>query len=144
VARAVTAAAAVATAGVGTVARTSLKRHRLARIGLGFGAAVLAGAFGPSSIARDGGSSATAVTASSSGFQPARLEFRRDEAVQLKLTTRDVEHCFSLDAFRVEKRLLPGREVSVRFLADAAGRFPYRCCLGGDHDEEAGELVVHE
>jgi cytochrome c oxidase subunit II len=101
--------------------------------------ALLAGAV--SLFARDSGVAPTAVSLSSRGFEPATLNARRDEAMSLGLTSADGEHCFSLDAFRVEKRVLPGRTVAVRFTPDVTGRFPYRCCL---HDGESGTLVVSD
>ena len=102
-------------------------------------ALVLAGA--ATLFARDGDVVATSVSVSAKGFDPATLTARRDEAVNLAVASTDVEHCFSLDAFRVEKRLLPGRVVAVRFTPDTTGRFPYRCCL---HSGEEGTLTVSD
>ncbi|HYR62664.1 MAG TPA: cupredoxin domain-containing protein, partial [Actinomycetota bacterium] len=49
------------------------------------------------------------VVASRSGFSPSVIHARKGEAVHLRLTSRDQEHCFAVDAFRIEKRIVPGR-----------------------------------
>ena len=62
------------------------------------------------------------------------------------LTYLSHEHCFALDAFRIEKRLRPGKPVSVELTPDRAGTFPFHCCLesGTAAETEKGQLVVAE
>ena len=83
------------------------------------------------------------VTISSAGFRPTRLEVRRGEAVRITVRSADNEHCFALDAFRVEKRVLPARAVVVDLVPDKAGTFPFHDCLAAD-GERTGQLVVSE
>jgi heme/copper-type cytochrome/quinol oxidase subunit 2 len=57
-----------------------------------------------------------------------------------------VEHCFAIDAFRVEKRVRPGRPTRLDIVPDRAGTFEFYCCLetGEAAGAERGELVVTE
>src|SRR5258707_5154046 len=86
------------------------------------------------------------VRISRSGFSPSVIHARKGEAVHLRLTSRDQEHCFAVDAFRIEKRIVPGRTTTVDITPDRAGTFPYYCCLekGDAADTERGRLVVPE
>ena len=86
------------------------------------------------------------VTLSRSGFAPSTVEARRGETVHLRLTSGDQEHCFALEAFRVEKRVAPGRTTAVDITPDRAGTFPFYCCLesGTAADTEKGRLIVAE
>jgi heme/copper-type cytochrome/quinol oxidase subunit 2 len=87
---------------------------------------------------------AVEVVASREGFRPAAVEVRRGETVRLVLSTADVEHCFALDDFRLEKRLVPGRKTSVELTPDRAGSFPFYCCLEPGNERMRGRLVVAE
>ncbi len=84
------------------------------------------------------------VAASNTGFKPALLRLRRGDAVRLSLRTEDGEHCFAVDAFRVEKRVVPGRATSVDLTPDRAGEFPFYCCLEPDNAKLRGRIVVSE
>ena len=87
-----------------------------------------------------------AVTVSQKGFEPRVIEARKGEPLHLRLTSRDQEHCFALDAFRIEKRIVPGRTTNVDLTPDRAGTFAFHCCLesGSAAQTEAGQLVVGE
>jgi heme/copper-type cytochrome/quinol oxidase subunit 2 len=84
------------------------------------------------------------VEVSKGGFRPARLSVRRGEPVRLSITSADGEHCFALDAFRVEKRVVPGRVTVVDITPDKAGTFPYHDCLAPEGEKRTGQLVVAE
>lgn len=86
------------------------------------------------------------IRASAGGFEPAELSLRKGEVVKVVLTAEDREHCFALDAFRVEKRIVPGRETSFDLTPDREGRFPFYCCVeeGEAAAVERGFLVVTE
>jgi heme/copper-type cytochrome/quinol oxidase subunit 2 len=81
---------------------------------------------------------------SKGGFRPPRLNVRRGEPVRLSITSADGEHCFALDAFRVEKRVVPGRVTVVDITPDKAGTFPYHDCLVPEGEKRTGQLVVAE
>jgi len=86
------------------------------------------------------------VVVSRSGFVPSVIQGRKGEAIHFRLTSRDQEHCFAIDAFRIEKRVVPGRTTAVDFTPDKAGTFPYYCCLetGSAAETERGRLVIAE
>ena len=86
------------------------------------------------------------LAVSRTGFTPDVVRARRGEAIHLRLTSRDQEHCFAVDAFRIEKRVVPGRTTAVDLTPDKAGTFPYYCCLeqGAAAETERGRLVVTE
>jgi plastocyanin len=84
------------------------------------------------------------VVASKAGFQPRLLRLRKGETVRLLLRTADGEHCFAVDAFRIEKRIVPGRATVLDLTPDRTGTFPFYCCLDSDREAERGRLVVTE
>jgi len=86
------------------------------------------------------------VVVSRSGFAPVTVEARKGETIHLRLTSGDQEHCFALEAFRIEKRVAPGRTTAVDLTPDRAGSFPFYCCLesGAAAETERGRLVVGE
>ena len=86
------------------------------------------------------------VAASRSGFVPSVIHARKGETLHLRLTSRDQDHCFAVEAFRVEKRVVPARTTTVDITPDRAGTFPYYCCLetGAAAEAERGRLVVAE
>jgi len=86
------------------------------------------------------------IRASDSGFEPSEVVIRKGEAVRIVLSSADREHCFAVDALRVEKRILPGRPTGFDFTPERAGRFPFYCCLesGAQADVERGVLVITE
>ena len=87
---------------------------------------------------------ATELVASSRGFKPDVLNLRRGETVRVALSTADVEHCFAVDALRIEKRIVPGRKTFVELTPDRAGTFPFYCCLEPGREALRGRLVVSE
>jgi plastocyanin len=86
-----------------------------------------------------------AVTITDAGFEPARIDARVNDIVAVTLTAGDTPHGFSLDAYRIAKRVEPGKPLAFEFRADTAGTFPFYCSLTGadgrPHDER-GQLVV--
>ena len=86
------------------------------------------------------------VVVSRSGFVPSVIQGRKGEAIHFRLTSRDQEHCFAIDAFRIEKRIVPGRTTAVDLTPEKAGTFPYYCCLesGAAAETERGRLVISE
>jgi heme/copper-type cytochrome/quinol oxidase subunit 2 len=87
-----------------------------------------------------------AVRASKQGFQPSRITVRRGETTKLVLSAAEGEHCFAIDALRVEKRVVAGRSTRLDLTPGQAGVFPFYCCLesGKAPRAERGELTVTE
>jgi cytochrome c oxidase subunit II len=113
---------------------TRSARYVPAVLGLVLGAAVSARA------------ETVALSVSPSGFQPKVVNVRKGEAVRLELTSPEGEHCFALDAWRIEKRIRPGKPTVVDLVPDRVGTFPFYCCLesGAAAEREHGRLVVTE
>jgi heme/copper-type cytochrome/quinol oxidase subunit 2 len=86
------------------------------------------------------------IRASRQGFDPAAVTLRKGETVRVILSSTDGEHCFAVDALRVEKRIRRGRNTSFDLTPDRAGRFPFYCCLesGKAAEVERGALIVTE
>ena len=86
------------------------------------------------------------VKVSREGFSPRVLTTHRGETLRLLVSSEDVEHCFAVDALRVEKRVVPGRATPVDVTPDRVGTFPFYCCLesGRAAEVERGRLVVTE
>lgn len=85
-----------------------------------------------------------AVSAHRYAFSPAVIEVRQDDLVRITLTSEDIPHSFTIDKYRIAKRVEPGRSVVFEFRADQPGRFPIYCNLTIDEKcrEMRGELVV--
>jgi heme/copper-type cytochrome/quinol oxidase subunit 2 len=86
------------------------------------------------------------VKVSRRGFAPSRITLRRGETARLALTSDDGEHCFAIDALRIEKRVTRDRPTRLELTPERTGSFPFYCCLesGKQAELERGELVVSE
>ena len=87
-----------------------------------------------------------AVKVSRQGFQPSHITVRRGETTRLVLSAAEGEHCFAIEALRVEKRVVAGRLTHVELTPAEAGVFPFYCCVesGEAARVERGELTVTE
>ena len=85
------------------------------------------------------------VSAHKYDFSPGRIEVRQDDLVRITLTSADIPHSFTIDKYRIAKRVEPGKTVVFEFRADQPGRFPIYCNLALDEKckEMRGELVVN-
>jgi heme/copper-type cytochrome/quinol oxidase subunit 2 len=108
--------------------------RRWVGLGLVLAAAAVAAAAG----------SVVEIQASKQGFKPSRITLRRGETTRIVLTSVDREHCFAIDALRVEKRIVPGRPTRFDLTPDRAGAFPFYCCLesGEAAEVERGQIEV--
>ncbi len=95
-------------------------------------------------FAQDGGQRSVTVSAYKYGFTPNRIEVRQDDLVRITFSTKDIPHSFTIDKYRIAKRVEPGRSVVFEFRADQPGRFPIYCSLAADErcKEMTGELIV--
>jgi cytochrome c oxidase subunit II len=101
----------------------------------------LAIAFGAQTLAQ-AAEKPIAVVISHDGVTPGRIQARKGEVLRLTVTTADEEHCFAIDELRVEKRILPGKSVSVELAPDRAGQFSIYCCLEPRETTPRGQLIV--
>ena len=122
-----------------------MRRRRLPRLALA-AAVTIAGLPSMPGVAAPEGPPSIELRVSKRGFEPSRITLRRGETVRLVLSSADGEHCFAIDVFRIEKRVVPGRPTRLDLTPDRAGVFPFYCCLesGGAAEVERGQLTVAE
>jgi len=84
------------------------------------------------------------VTASRYRFDPPVIEVSQGDLVRVELHTKDIAHSFTIDVYRIAKRVGPAVPVTFEFRADQAGTFPYYCSLQIDDGcrQMRGQLVV--
>jgi heme/copper-type cytochrome/quinol oxidase subunit 2 len=77
-------------------------------------------------------------------YTPARIEVTQDDLVKLTVRSEDIAHSFTIDEYRIVKRVPAGGSTTFEFRADRAGTFPFYCNLMGEagHQMMHGELVV--
>ena len=102
-------------------------------------------AFGLLVLAQEGGERKFTVSAHKYSFNPARLEVQQDDLVRVTFSTADIPHSFTIDKYRIAKRVEPGKPIVFEFRADQPGRFPIYCNLTADDGcrKMVAELVVH-
>jgi cytochrome c oxidase subunit 2 len=87
------------------------------------------------------------MTASRYRFDPARIEVKQGDVVELVLRSADTDHGLAIKAYAV-KVAIPksGAAVEVSFVASRLGSFPIECSeyCGSGHKRMRGELVVTE
>ena len=93
---------------------------------------------------QEAGERSFTIAAHKYAFSPAVIEVNQDDLVRVTFTTDDIPHSFTIDKYRIAKRVEPGRTVVFEFRADQPGRFPIYCNLAIDArcKEMRGELVV--
>ena len=84
------------------------------------------------------------VSARKYAYAPARIEVSQDDLVKITVHSDDIPHSFTIDAYRISKRVGAGQTVTFEFRADQAGTFPIYCTLRQDEKcrEMRGALVV--
>ena len=84
------------------------------------------------------------VVARKYAFDPPRIEVDQNDLVKITLKSADIAHSFTIDDYRIAKRVNPGRPIAFEFRADKAGTFPFYCNLQIDDGcrQMRGELVV--
>jgi heme/copper-type cytochrome/quinol oxidase subunit 2 len=72
------------------------------------------------------------ITARKYDYTPPRLEVTQDDLVKVTLTSADIPHSFTVDQYRIAKRVGAGQTMTFEFRADQAGTFPIYCNLRQD------------
>ena len=94
--------------------------------------------------AQEGSERTFTVSAHKYAFSPSRIEVRQDDLVRVTFSTDDIPHSFTIDKYRIAKRVEPHKPIVFEFRADQPGRFPIYCNLTTDEGcrKMIGELVV--
>lgn len=123
-----------------------LTRRSLALVLLGAGGVLLAGPAVVRLLAQDQAPNRREFTIVAKDFQfsPTRIEVRQDDLVKLTVRSDDIAHSFTIDEYRISKRVPAGGATTFEFQADRAGNFPFYCALTSEpgHRMMRGELVV--
>ena len=84
------------------------------------------------------------IVATRFAFEPARIEVAEGERVRLVVKSGDGVHGIEIKKFKFNKKVPRGGEVTIEFVASAAGEFPILCSeyCGNGHDDMKGMLVV--
>jgi plastocyanin len=121
-----------------------LIRGRRALLARAFAALLLAACCTPPAFAQPVvRSGARRLTIGAAGFEPATLRARVGELLRITVLATSGEHCFSLPTAAIEKRLRPGKAVNVEVSFEAAGTYPFGCCVDPG-SAESGQVVVSE
>ena len=77
-------------------------------------------------------------------YSPTRIEVMQDDLVKLTVRSEDIAHSFTVDEYRISKRVPAGGSTTFEFQADRPGTFAFYCGLTGDpgHRMMRGELIV--
>jgi heme/copper-type cytochrome/quinol oxidase subunit 2 len=84
------------------------------------------------------------VTARDYSFSPNRVEAQQDDLIKLTVQSADNAYGFTIDDYRVSKRVPAGGSTVIEFRADRVGTFPFYSNLSNDarHSQMRGQLVV--
>lgn len=84
------------------------------------------------------------VKAMSFDFVPSTITVNKGDTVILHVTSEDTQHGISIPQFGVNENLPPGQTVTVQFVADKSGTFPFFCSVfcGSGHQSMKGSLIV--
>ncbi len=85
------------------------------------------------------------ITARKYEFTPRRIEVIQDDLVKITLRSDDIPHSFTIDEYRISKRVAPGGTTTFEFRVDRVGTFTFYCNLTTDDGCRTmrGELIVH-
>ena len=119
---------------------------RVTRVRMVLGTLALAAFATVGGVAQDGSTGADRVnmTAKKYDFEPNVVKVKKGQHVTLAITALDHDHGFKLDAFHIDQKLPKGVAVTVEFVADQAGTFPFQCSVycGMGHKKMKGQLIV--
>ena len=84
------------------------------------------------------------VTARDYSFSPNRVEAQQDDLIKLTVQSADNAYGFTIDDYRVSKRVPAGGSVVLELRLDREGTFPFYSNMTSDsrHSQMRGELVV--
>ena len=75
---------------------------------------------------------AITVTAKKYAYSPVRIEVNQNDLVRVTLRSEDIAHSFTVDGYRIAKRVGAGQTVTFEFRADQPGNFTIYCALSQD------------
>jgi cytochrome c oxidase subunit 2 len=84
------------------------------------------------------------ITAQQWSYDPNTITVNEKDKVILSITSKDIEHNFSLPDFGINEILSPGKTIAVEFIANKKGTFTFSCgtSCGPEHSDMKGTLIV--
>jgi len=115
-----------------------------AGLAVGTGLALIAGLARPEAQDQAPERRDLTITAKDFRFSPNRIEVSRDDLLRLTVKSEDVVYGFTIDDYRVSKRVPAGGSVVLDLRLDREGTFPFYSNMTSDarHAQMRGELVV--
>ena len=115
-----------------------------AGLAVGTGLALMAGLARPEAQDQAPERRDLTITARDFRFSPNRIEVSRDDLLRLTVKSEDVVYGFTIDDYRVSKRVPAGGSVVLDLRLDREGTFPFYSNLTSDarHAQTKGQLVV--
>jgi heme/copper-type cytochrome/quinol oxidase subunit 2 len=124
----------------------TLTRRNVSLILIGTGACLLAGPAVARLLGQEQAPNRREFTikASDYRFSPDRIEVTQDDLVKLTVRSGDVAYSFTIDEYRLSRRVPAGGSTTIEFRADRTGSFPFYSNMTNDgrHASMRGELVV--
>jgi heme/copper-type cytochrome/quinol oxidase subunit 2 len=77
-------------------------------------------------------------------FSPDRIEVTQDDLVKLTVESADVAYSFTIDEYRLSRRIPAGGKTVIEFRADQVGTFEFYSNMTSDarHAKMRGQLTV--
>jgi cytochrome c oxidase subunit 2 len=123
-----------------------ITRRSLGLVLIGVGGAVVAGPSVVRLFAQDQAPNRREFTVVAKDYQysPTRIEVMQDDLVKLTVRSSDIAHSFTIDEYRISKRVPAGGATTFEFQADRPGTFAFYCALTSEpgHRMMHGELIV--
>ena len=123
----------------------TLTRRTLGLILLGTGACLLAGSASRLFAQEQAPNRRElSISASDYRFSPDRLEVMQDDLVKLTVESADVAYSFTIDEYRLSRRVPAGGKAVIEFRADQSGTFDFYSNMTSDarHSKMRGQLTV--
>src|SRR5262245_40052754 len=122
----------------------TLTRRTLGWILLGTGACLLASSSSRLFAQDQPNRREFSMTARDFRYTPDRLEVTQDDLVKLTIESADNAYSFTIDAYRLSRRIPAGGKTTIEFRADQSGSFKFYSDMTSDarHKSMTGELVV--
>jgi heme/copper-type cytochrome/quinol oxidase subunit 2 len=121
----------------------TLNRRILGFVLIGAGACLVAGPAVTRLFAQDEGPNRREFVMKAKDYQftPARLEVLQDDLVKVTIQSEDLAYSFTIDEYRLSRRVPAGGSTTLEFRADRAGTFTIYSNMTGQ-GKMRGELVV--
>ncbi len=77
-------------------------------------------------------------------IEPNPIRLKQGQPATLEISTADVQHGFSVQAFNLDEPIQPGKPATIHVTPQQKGRFNVECDIvcGPGHDDMQGTIVV--